>query len=209
MKLSSAAVILSTSCVFLGGSPPPDRGAAATYDYRCPSGYVLIGIGGRQGMWMDAAWGICGRVRSDGTLNSGDRRTTTRAGGSGGTAGGTVCSSGQALVGYKSNTDTHVNTISTILCSTWDPSRRLAASNSYSYGLFARRPGGSYSQAICPMGMVGDAIRGQAGTYLDRFSVRCVFAPYSNPPPYLLPLRTRDRPWIVRSCPQNRSGLCV
>ena len=184
MKGPSAALILATCGVFFAGSHPPfadyhppDGGTAAANDYRCPAGYVLIGIGGRQGSWMDAAWGICGRVRSDGTINSGDRRTTSRAGGSGGTSGAQVCPSGRALVGYTGNAGTYVNTIRTITCARWDSDRRVSTGSPYGYSLFPERSGGFYSQTYCAYGMVGDGIRGQAGIYLDSFSVRCVFAP--------------------------------
>jgi hypothetical protein len=182
--------------------------AAASYSYDCPSGRVLIGIGGRQGSWMDAAWGICGRIRSNGTINSGDRVTTTRAGGTGGRTGGAVCPSGQVLVGFTGAANSYVNSIRTITCSTWDATNRIANNAVYGHNAFSSRSG-FYIQTLCKYGMTASGIQGNAGSYLDTFSVKCAYQPYANPPPAIRTPALRGTSWVVGSCRKDIYGRCM
>lgn len=226
MRLSLGAVVLAVCAVPLAWSPPAGPAAAdsGSYSYNCPSSYVLIGVAGRQGSWMNAAWGICGRIRSNGTLNSGDRRVTTRAGGLGGTGGGKVCPPGKVLVGFtgthgiapvvggiRISTPTYVHTIRTITCSTWDPTNRVATGGAYSYTAFPTKDPGEYIQTLCKYGTLGTGISGKAGSYLDTFSVKCVYAPYANPPVSLRPLNLNvgGLGWIVQACSRDIYGNCV
>lgn len=213
MRLWLGAAILSICGIPLLGSPTtarPPAGSADSYgyDYRCPADYVLIGIGGRQGSWMDAAWGICGRIRSDGTLDSGDRRVTRRAGGTGGTAKGRVCPNGRVLVGQSGTGRTYVNTIRHIRCARWDASRRVATTTSYPYELFPARSG-TFSNSSCDYGMVAIGITGQAGIYLDRFALKCAYAPYANPPPAIRFPVMQIRQWLVGRCLKDVYGRCI
>lgn len=213
MRLSLRAAVLAACAVPLAWSPSieraPEGRASYSYDYRCPTDYVLIGIGGRQGAWMDAAWGICGRIRSNGTLNSGDRRVTRRAGGSGGTTKGRVCPSGHVLVGWSGTARTYVHTIRTIRCSPWDTSNRIASGRQSYYYLFPEKGAGTFSNTLCQYGMIGVGISGQAGAYLDRFQVRCAYAPYANPPASIRPTSLRTYVWKVGRCIKDVYGNCI
>jgi len=84
----------------------------------------------------------------------------------------------------------------------------VSTGSPYGYSLFPARSGGFYSQTYCAYGMVGDGIRGQAGIYLS-FSVRCVFAPYANPPQTSLPASRRGTAWVVTACTKDIYGRCV
>lgn len=208
MRPTLAAITLSTCGMFFAGSYPPAAEPGASYDYRCPAGYVLIGIGGRQGSWMDAAWGICGRVRSDGSLNSGDRRVTRRAGGTRGTRRGRVCPNGRVLVGHSGTARTYVNTIRHIRCATWSADHRVAATRSYPYELFPPRTG-TFSNSSCDYGMVAIGITGEAGVYLDRFRLKCAYAPYADPPPAIRMPVMQTRPWLAGRCLKDAWGRCI
>jgi hypothetical protein len=184
----------------------PSVEAAKSYSFSCPNKYVMVGLHGSQGSWMNGVTGRCAKIRSNGTIDLNNIKYTRLAGAKLGNddlfnkTKLVKCPKNKVLVGFTGNTGTYVNAITTITCRTWDRGSRTSSGRTSSHKMFPLKGKGTYSQTLCPDGAVGLGIKGKHGSYLDRFAVKCGLAPGAEPKTVKAP-STKTRVPTVRKSP--------
>lgn len=150
-----------------GGSP---------FTLSCGSGYVLTGLRGRSGVWVDRIGVLCRPVRANGTLGAETIRSG-EVGGGGGDPKAVSCPSGQVVSGFKMRSGSFVDWIA-LYCSTWRASDRTwhgrTELSGHSFGMLTPSMTSTFSSALCELAkQPAVAIHGRAGSSVDAVGLKC------------------------------------
>jgi hypothetical protein len=152
----------------------------------CGPGRVLVGIRGRQGLWMDGIQGRCRTINANGTLSTTVTSTPYR-GGNGGTVRTFECRRPtEVMVGYSGSlgSNGYVRYVHEVICAPWQPATRTAGTPTTTVSAFEKTPGsGKWIADSCFQGKIGTRLRVRAGQYLDRLlDMGCSYAAGATPP---------------------------
>lgn len=152
-------------------------GGTSAYNLDCGSSGVMVGLYGKSGNWVDQIAIRCRVVNSDGSL--GNYYSKGPAGGSGGAGASADCPSGSVVGVMAAVSGSFINDVS-IQCFVWLAATRRLDRKQYKgiYGIgdpVSPVSLGAVSNAVvsCPDGLVGKAIRGKSGAYVDSMQFVC------------------------------------
>jgi hypothetical protein len=165
--LSSALTITSALLIASSG----ETAAQGTeFNLSCDADEVLVGIGGRQGWWMEGIAARCRAVEAAGTLRAAVR-STPYAGGPDGEFRTFDCEPDEVMIGFAGSQgdNGHVLHVHELLCAPWRAEARTAGTPARTVSAFDPKPGPGRSVSdSCLDGRVGTRLRGRAGKYLER-----------------------------------------
>lgn len=152
-------------------------GGTRSYNLDCGSTGVMVGLYGKDGTWVDQIAVRCRTVNSDGSLGSYYSKGPT--GGSGGAGANAECPSGSVVGVMAATSGSFINDVS-VQCYAWIASTRRFDHHQYKgiYGIgdpVSPVSFGAVSNAVvsCPEELVGKAIRGRSGSYVDSLQFVC------------------------------------
>jgi hypothetical protein len=181
---SSIAIGSPGESQVLGGST-----GGTAFSNTCPSGQVLVGIGGATGQWIDAVYAICGSVEIHQTTSTTPYTYSVAIGGGAtlateGTVGSSdalwqaTCAANQAVVSVAGNSGIGMDHI-TLSCAplelTGSPgSFALHQGTATTLAPEGDTGGGSpFTPVVCPDPEVVTLISGMAGQWVNNMSVAC------------------------------------
>ena len=169
---------------YLGGS-----NGGSSFTTPCPSGQVLVGIGGSTGQWIDAVYAICGTLDLHATTSSTPYSySVTIGGGATLTTEGTVgtsdtlwqanCPSNEAVVSVAGNSGVGMDHL-TLSCAPLEITGSPGAFALHQGTVTTIAPegdtggGGPFTPVVCPDPQVVSLISGMAGEWVYNMSVAC------------------------------------
>jgi hypothetical protein len=103
--------ILASSSVQTTGASG-GTGGTSSYEFRCPSGQVVAGLFGKSAWWIDKIGIKCGRLTSDGLIESNSvTNDFFSAGGTGGSSFNRTCPNNKPAVGIEGRSGWYVDKI--------------------------------------------------------------------------------------------------
>ncbi|MGE0680904.1 MAG: hypothetical protein AB7P69_08380 [Candidatus Binatia bacterium] len=103
--------ILASSSVQTTGATG-GTGGTSSYEFRCPSGHVVTGLLGKSAGWIDKVGIKCGRLTSEGLIESGSvTNDFFAAGGTGGSSFNITCPSNKPALGLQGKSGWYVDKV--------------------------------------------------------------------------------------------------
>lgn len=103
--------ILAASSIHTTGAAG-GTGGTSSYEFRCPSGQVVTGLFGKSAWWIDKIGIKCGRLTSEGLIESGSvTNDFFSAGGTGGSSFNITCPSSKPALGLQGKSGWYVDKV--------------------------------------------------------------------------------------------------
>ena len=170
-RASAGAIRTEWSTLLFGGG-----GGNRNFNLDCGSGGVMIGAQGRWGSWLDELGIICRRLHPF-LFSLGTEFTVGPIAKGGGRSRPAVrCPDGYVVAGIASIRYASFVHNMTFICKRWSPrdQRAIGTRRERMLGPVAQALDTKDSEAYpCPSDKVGKALRGKAGSYIDRIRFIC------------------------------------
>lgn len=171
-------VLAQPSPAFAWVSSAAGGRGGSSFDIRCRDDFVLVGILGRAGDWLDRVKGHCAErehVADWITLQINYSGTSLVGGGGGDEDFVRFCPEGQAVSGISGREGWYVNRL-LIYCTPYNDATGQLSSNRHTAvtgGAVGGNGGVPYGPYYCPDFLPGKGFLGKAGAYVDRIALIC------------------------------------